>query len=135
MGKESMKSTHIPDVRGSTPLPPTSNYKGLQAWLAALCNCAPGRAHSLEGGSPLRTLMTGTVSRTARAVAVRRGLEEAVSKTPARGTRSAYEAINSGRGGNKIQSPIVIRRAWEYMRRVYGVKVGAQYPGRSAHVP
>jgi hypothetical protein len=33
--------------------------------------CAPGRAHSLGGASPLRTLMTGTVSRTARAVTVR----------------------------------------------------------------
>jgi len=53
--------------------------------------------------------MTGTVSRTARAAAARRGLEEAESKTPARGTRSAYEAIMSGREGQKIQSPIVIR--------------------------
>ena len=34
-----------------------------------------------------------------------------------------------------IQSPIVIRKVWEYMRRVDGVKVCAQYPGRSAHVP
>jgi len=40
----------------------------------------------------------------------------------------------SGRGGNKIQSPIVIRKAWEYMRRVYGRKVGAQYPGRSVRL-
>jgi hypothetical protein len=43
--------------------------------------CAPGRAHSLGGESPLRTLMTGTVSRTARAVTVRWGLKEAVSKS------------------------------------------------------
>ncbi len=40
----------------------------------------------------------------------------------------------SGRGGNKIQSPIVIRKAWEYMRRVYGGKVGAPYPGRSVRL-
>jgi len=53
--------------------------------------------------------MTGTISRTARAVAVRRGLKEAAGKTPARGTRSVYEADMSGREGQKIQSPIVIR--------------------------
>jgi hypothetical protein len=41
---------------------------------------APGRAHSFGGVSPLRTLMTGTVSRTARAAAVRRGPEEAVGE-------------------------------------------------------
>ena len=51
--------------------------------------CAPGRAHSLGGESPLRTLMTGPVSGTARAAAARWGLEEAVGKAPARGTRSA----------------------------------------------
>jgi hypothetical protein len=42
--------------------------------------CAPGRAHSLGGESPLRTLMTGTVSGTARATAARRGLKEAGGK-------------------------------------------------------
>jgi hypothetical protein len=41
----------------------------------------------------------------------------------------------SGRGGKHIQSPIVIRKAWEYMRRVDGGKVGAQYPGRSVRLP
>ena len=35
----------------------------------------------------------------------------------------------------KIQSPIVIRKTRKYMRRVYGEKVGAQYPGRSACLP
>ena len=51
--------------------------------------CAPGRAHRLGGESPLWTLMAGTMSRTARAATVRWGLKEAVSKLPARGTRSA----------------------------------------------
>ena len=41
----------------------------------------------------------------------------------------------SGRGGKQIQSPLVIRKAWEYMRRVGGGKVGAQYPGRSVPLP
>ena len=40
---------------------------------------------------------------------MRRGLKEAEGKTLARGTRSAYEATMTGREGNKIQSPIVIR--------------------------
>ena len=40
---------------------------------------------------------------------MRRGLKEAAGKSPARGTRSAYEATTSGREGQKIQSPIVIR--------------------------
>ena len=97
--------------------------------------CAPGRAHLLGGVSPLWTLMTGTISRTARAAAARRGLKEAERKSPARGTRSAYEAAASGREGTKIQSPIVIRKARKYMRRVYGEKVSAQYPGRSACLP
>src|SRR3990172_5932971 len=42
-----------------------------------LFDCAPGRAHSLGGGSPLRTLMTGTVSRIARAAAGRGGQKSA----------------------------------------------------------
>ena len=48
--------------------------------------------------------MTGTVSRTARAAAARRGLEEAERKVPARGTRSAQEAITSGREGQKSKT-------------------------------
>ena len=49
--------------------------------------------------------MTGTVSRTARAVAARRGRKEAVGKAPARGTRSAYEATVSGRERPKDPKP------------------------------
>ena len=45
---------------------------------------APGRAHSLGGGSPLRTLMTGTASRTARVSTARWNPKEAVRKVPAR---------------------------------------------------
>ena len=59
---------------------------------------------------PYRDLMAGTMSRTPRAVAARRGLEEGVRKVPARGTRSTYEAAVSGRRGNNTESPIVIRK-------------------------
>ena len=79
-----------------------------------LLYCMPGMARSnqmqpgrlwwsterLEGVTPLRTLMMGTVSRTARVSAAKRNLKEAVSKTPARRTGSAYEAAISGRDGN-----------------------------------
>ena len=41
---------------------------------------APGRARSLGGASPLRTLMVGTVSRTARVSGVTRNLKEAAGK-------------------------------------------------------
>ncbi len=60
--------------------------------------------------------MMGSVSRTAKAVTVKGGLEEAVSEAPARGRRSAYAAAMLGQEGTKIQSPIVIREAWKYMR-------------------
>jgi hypothetical protein len=79
--------------------------------------------------------MAGTMSRTARAATVRWGLKEAERKLPARGTRSAYKAPVSGRGGMKTQSPVAIRKGWVYMRRVYGRKVGVQYPGRSVRPP
>jgi len=46
--------------------------------------CAPGRAHSLGGVNPLWTLMTGTISRTARVSSARGNLKEAVSKVLAR---------------------------------------------------
>jgi len=50
--------------------------------------------------SPLRTLMVGTVSRTARVSVVRPNLKEAAGKTPARRTGTAYEAVTSGREGH-----------------------------------
>ena len=50
--------------------------------------------------SPLRTLMVGTVSRTARVSVVRPNLKEAAGKTPARRTGIAYEAVTSGREGH-----------------------------------
>ena len=62
--------------------------------------------------SPLRTLMVGTVSRTARVSVVRRNLKEAAGKTLARRTEIAYEAVTSGREGKYLQSPIIIRRVW-----------------------
>ena len=70
-------------------------------------------AHSFSGERQLRTLMAGTVSCTARDVTVRWGLEEAEIKVLARGTRSAYDAATSHQEGNKIRSPIAIRRAWK----------------------
>ena len=48
--------------------------------------CAhPIRVHSLGGASPLGTLMTGTVSRTAKAVTAKGCLEDAVSGAPGPG--------------------------------------------------
>src|SRR5690625_6213009 len=53
----------------------------------------------------LRALMTGTVSRTARASAARRSLKEAVSKLPARRTGSAYEAGSCWAKVHKTKRP------------------------------
>ena len=46
----------------------------------------------LGGGSPLRALVMGIVSRTARVSPARGNLKEAARKVPARGTRSASPA-------------------------------------------
>jgi hypothetical protein len=63
--------------------------------------CALGRAHALGGVSPLRTLMKGTASRTARAAATGMGLKEAEGKAPARRTWPRM-----GAEGKEFQSPI-----------------------------
>jgi hypothetical protein len=55
--------------------------------------------------------------------------EEAYSKAPVRGTRSAYEAAEDGRGRVGVQSPKVIRNPRLYMRRMYGAKVTRLTPG------
>lgn len=53
----------------------------------------------------LRTLMTGTVSRTARVSAARWNLKEAVSKPAIRRTGSAYEAVMAGARGQNYPKP------------------------------
>lgn len=104
--------------------------------------CAPGMARSaragvlaiatgegnrpgnrLGGESPLWTVMTGTTSQRARASAARRSLKEARGKSPARGTRSAYEASTRWTRGHEDPKSDVIRIAPAYMRRVCGEKV------------
>src|SRR5665648_317445 len=97
-------------------------YQGQGSVSGAICGAVVA-LWRLGGESPLRTLVTGTVSRTARVSAARRNPKEAAGKLPARRTGTACEATTSGRGGMKIQSPIVTRKVWKYMRRVYGRKV------------
>jgi hypothetical protein len=76
--------------------------------------------------------MMGTVSRTARVSGATRNLKEAAGKTLARRTGIAYEAGTSGRGGNTLQSPIIIREGVSvYAAGVWG-EGHAHYPGRSA---
>ena len=117
--------------------------------------CAPGMARSdmtgavmsvatgegnrtgkwLGGGSPLEAVMTGTPSRTARASVVRRSLKEAAGKVPARGTRTAYEAISRWARGHEDLKPdshsdrLVVDAAgrWDESH--------ASYPGRSGSLP
>ena len=67
----------------------------------------------LEGKSPLRTLMMGTVSRTERVSTAKWNLKEAVSKPLARRTETAYEAAISGRDSQDGRSPIIIRTIWK----------------------
>ncbi len=89
----------------------------------------------LGGESPLRTLMTGTVSRTARVSIARWNLKKAAGKIPARRTGIAYEAVPSGRGGKYLQSPIVIREAGAVYAAGIWEEGHAHYPGRSASLP
>jgi hypothetical protein len=49
--------------------------------------------------------MTGTPSRTARVPTARWDLKEAEGKLPTRGTRTACEAMQGGRGSVGVQSP------------------------------
>ena len=89
----------------------------------------------LGGESPLRALVMGIVSRTARVSVVRRNLKEAVRKVPARGTRSAYEAAPSGRGGQKTRSPIVTREDGDVDATGMWDEGGMSYPGRPLLLP
>lgn len=79
--------------------------------------------------------MTGTPSRTARAIIARWCLKEAEGELPARGTRSAYEAWRVWARVRGAPNPIVIRKAAVYMRRVYGRKVTRLTPGDLAFCP
>ena len=79
--------------------------------------------------------MMGIVSGTARVSTVRWNLKEAVRKVPARGTRSAYEASPSGRGGHKTRSPIVIREDEDVDATGIWDEGGISYPGRPLLLP
>lgn len=72
---------------------------------------------------PMETLMTGTLSQTARVSAARWNLKEAAGKLPVRGTRTAYEATTRWARGRIDSKPNVIRTEPAYMRRIYGRKV------------
>ena len=79
--------------------------------------------------------MTGTPSRTARASIVRWSLKEAAGKVPARGTRTAYEAIGCWARGQKDPKPdshperpvVDAAGMWD--------EGHAPYPGRSGFLP
>jgi hypothetical protein len=79
--------------------------------------------------------MTGTPSRTARASVARRSLKEAAGKVPARGTRTAYEAVSRWARGPEDLKPdshsdrLVVDAAgrWDESH--------APYPGRSGSLP
>ena len=79
--------------------------------------------------------MTGTPSRTARASVARRSLKEAVGKVPARGTRTAYEAVDRRARGREDPKPdshpgrsaVDAAGMWD--------EGHAPYPGRSGSLP
>ena len=89
--------------------------------------------------------MTGSLSRTATAYddgtkrrlqrgeclfAARMRGEEAVSKTPVRGTQIAYEAdVEMGKGAGWSEACKSSGFPRRYMRRIYGVKVTRLTPG------
>ena len=79
--------------------------------------------------------MTGTASWTARVSTARGNLKEAAGKIPARRTEIAYEAASSGREGNYLQSPIVIREDGAVDAVGVWEEGHAHYPGRSADLP
>ena len=79
--------------------------------------------------------MTGTASRTARVSIVRWDLKEAAGKIPARRTGIAYEAVPSGREGQYLQSPIVIREGGAVDAAGIWEEGHAHYPGRSVNLP
>jgi len=79
--------------------------------------------------------MVGTDSRKARVSVARRNLKEAAGKTPARRTGIAYEAVTSGREGNYLQSPIIIREGVAVDAAGIWDEGHAHYLGRSASLP
>jgi hypothetical protein len=79
--------------------------------------------------------MTGTVSRTARVSTVRWNLKEAAGKILARRTEIAYEAVPSGREGQYLQSPIVIREGGAVNAAGIWEEGRVNYPGRSVGLP
>ena len=79
--------------------------------------------------------MTGTVSRTARVSTARWNLKEAAGKILARRTEITYEAVSSGREGNYLQSPIVIREGGAVNAAGIWEEGRVNYPGRSVGLP
>lgn len=79
--------------------------------------------------------MTGTASRTARVSIARWNLKEAAGKIPARRTEITYEAVLSGREGEYLQSPIVIREGGAVYVAGIWEEGHAHYPGRSVGLP
>lgn len=83
----------------------------------------------MEDGKTRQSDEVGTFLHEPNRVAARVCGEEAGSKAPVRGIRSAYEAAEDGRGRVEVRSPKVIRNLRSYMRRMYGAKVTRLTPG------
>ena len=66
---------------------------------------------------------------------MRWNLKEAAGKLPARRTEIAYEAVPSGREGQYLQSPIVIREGGAVYAAGMWKEGRANYPGRSVVLP
>ena len=79
--------------------------------------------------------MTGTASRTARVSTARWNLKEAAGKILARRTGTTYEAVPTGREGDYLQSPIVIREDGAVYVAGVWEEGHAHYPGRSVGLP
>jgi len=71
----------------------------------------------------------------ARVSTARWNLKEAAGKLPARRTEIAYEAVPSGREGQYLQSPIVIREGGAVYAAGLWEEGRANYPGRSVNLP
>lgn len=82
-----------------------------------------------DGGTTRHSVTAGAFLHEPSRDAARVCGEEVGSKALVRGTRSAYEATQDGRGRVGVRSPKVIRNPGWYMRRICGAKVTRLTPG------
>ncbi len=92
------------------------------------------RIGGLEGESPLRTLMVGTVSRTARVSVARRNLKEAVRKAVARRTGTALRQPHLGERAKRLKAQYHPEGEEVFAAGICS-EGRASYPGRSVDLP